>query len=86
LVDKRDYPPFFGHTGDVPSRFLNDQPPVAAADARRDAGAADCASASDADTAAATPNWFSDFLIDRAHPQTVRAHDEGVPARLHRGG
>jgi site-specific recombinase XerC len=66
LVDKRDYPPFFGHTGDVPSRFLNDQPPVAAADARRDAGAADCASALDADTAAATPNWFSDFLIDRA--------------------
>jgi integrase/recombinase XerC len=65
-VDKRDYPPFFGHTGDVPSRFLNDQPPVAAADARRDAGAADCASALDADTAAATPNWFSDFLIDRA--------------------
>ena len=42
------------------------EPPVAAADARRDAGAADCASASDADTAAATPNWFSDFLIDRA--------------------
>ena len=66
LVDKRDYPPFFGDTGDVPRRFRNDQPPVAAADARGGAGAAGCASASDADTAAATPNWFADFLIDRA--------------------
>jgi hypothetical protein len=52
--------------GDVPSRFLNDEPPVAAADAPGGAGAAGCASASDADPAAATPNWFADFLIDRA--------------------
>jgi integrase/recombinase XerC len=50
----------------VPSRFLNDEPPVAAADARGGVGAAGCASASDADTAAATPNWFCDFLTDRA--------------------
>ena len=62
-MDKRDYPPFFGDTGDVPSRFRNDEPPVAAADAP---GAASRASASDADTAAATPNWFADFLNDRA--------------------
>jgi hypothetical protein len=27
LVDKRDYPPFFGHTGDMPRRFRNDEPP-----------------------------------------------------------
>jgi hypothetical protein len=39
-MDKRDYPPFFGHTGNVPSRFHDDEPPVAAADTRRDAGAA----------------------------------------------
>ena len=64
LVDKSDYPPFVGHTGDVPSRFLDDEPPTAAADAPAGAGAAGCVSASD--TAAATPNWFSDFLIDRA--------------------
>jgi hypothetical protein len=57
---------FFGDTGDVPSRFRSDQPPVAAAEARGGAGAAGCASASDADTAAATLSWFSDFLIDRA--------------------
>jgi integrase/recombinase XerC len=50
----------------VPSRFTNDdEPPVAAADARAGAGAAGRASASGADTAAATPNWFADFLNDR---------------------
>jgi integrase/recombinase XerC len=39
---------------------------VAAADARAVGGAARCGSASDADTAAATPTWFADFLNDRA--------------------
>ena len=52
--------------GNVPSRFLNDQPPVAAADAPGGAGAAGRPSASGADTLAATPNWFADFLNDRA--------------------
>ena len=47
----------------VPRRFPNDEPPVAAADAP--APARGRASASDADTAA-TPNWFADFLNDRA--------------------
>ena len=64
----------------VPRRFRNDEPPVA--DAPGGAGAAGRASASDADTAVATPNWFADFLNDRA----TRAHDEGVPSRLHCGG
>ena len=49
---------------DVASRFLNDEPPAVAADAPGDA--AGCGSVSDANTAAATPTWFSDFLIDRA--------------------
>ena len=66
LVDKRDYPPFFGDTGDVPRRFPNDQPPVAAADTRAGAGAAGRTSASDTDAITATPNWFADFLNDRA--------------------
>ena len=48
----------------VPRRFRNDEPPVA--DAPGGAGAAGRASASDADTAAATPNWLADFLNDRA--------------------
>ena len=46
----------------MPRRFHHDQPPVAAADAP---GAAGHTSA-DADTTTATPNWFADFLIDRA--------------------
>ena len=65
-MDKRNYPPCLGDTGDVASRFLNDEPPVAAADALGGAGTAGRTSASDGDTAAATPNWFADFLIDRA--------------------
>ena len=48
----------------VPRRFRNDEPPVA--DAPGAAGAAGRTSASDADTAAATPDWFADFLNDRA--------------------
>jgi integrase/recombinase XerC len=66
LVDKRDYPPFSVTLVDVPSRFRNDEPPAAAADAPAGAGAAGRASASDVDMAAATPNWFADFLMDRA--------------------
>ena len=48
----------------MPRRFLNDEPPDVAADTA--VGAAGCGSVSDADTAAATPTWFADFLIDRA--------------------
>ena len=64
LVDKRDYPPFFGDTGDVPRRFLNDsrrrpRTPRAVPAPRLHIG-------SDGDTASATPNWFADFLNDRA--------------------
>ncbi|MGB8505223.1 hypothetical protein [Mycobacterium sp.] len=47
----------------MPSRFTDDEPPAADAP-RRDAAA--CASESDADTAAAPPHWFADFVIDRA--------------------
>jgi hypothetical protein len=50
----------------VPSRFPNDEPPVAAADPTRDTDAAAYAPESADDTPVATPNWFSDFLIDRA--------------------
>ena len=50
----------------MPSRFPNDQAPVAAADTLGGAGTAGRTSASNADTAAATPDWFADFLIDRA--------------------
>jgi len=44
----------------VPRRFRHDEPPVAAADSPGGAGAAGRASA------AASPNWFADFLNDRA--------------------
>jgi site-specific recombinase XerD len=50
-MDNRHYPPFVGDTGDVPSPFTNDEPWPADAPG----GAA-----------AATPNWFADFLNDRA--------------------
>jgi len=65
-MDKMDYPPFVGDTGDVPRRFRHDEPPVA--DAAGGAGvAAGCGSASGADaTTAPPPNWFADFLNDRA--------------------
>ena len=65
-MDKRDYPPFFGDTGGRAPPL----PQRRAAGRRRGrpggAGAAGRTSASDADTAAATPNWFADFLNDRA--------------------
>ena len=64
LVDKRDYPPFFGDTGDVPRRFRNDDA-VAAADARA-VPAPPVAHRLRRRHAAATPNWFADFLNDRA--------------------
>ena len=49
----------------MPRRF-HDEPPVAAADTPGGARAAARASASDADTLAAPPDWFADFLNDRA--------------------
>ena len=52
--------------GTCPAASATNEPPVAAADAPGGAGAAGRTSASDADTAAATPNWFADFLNDRA--------------------
>ena len=48
----------------MPRRLINNTPP--AADAPRDTDAAACASDCDGDTATATPNWFADFLMDRA--------------------
>ena len=75
LVDKRDYPPFFGHPGGVPRRFINNPPP--AAHAPRDADAAACLQDCDGDTASATPNWFADFVMDRA-TRKPSAHDEGL--------
>ena len=62
-MDKRDLP-FSAILVDVPSRFRNDEPPAVAADTA--GGAAGCGSVSDANTAAATPTWFADFLMDRA--------------------
>ena len=64
-MDKRDYPPFFGDTGERAQPL----PQRRAAGRRRGrpGGAAPpVAIGSDADTAAATPNWFADFLNDRA--------------------
>jgi integrase/recombinase XerC len=63
-MDKRDYPSFLGHTGGVPRRFINNTPP--AAHAPRDADAAARLQDCDGDTASATPNWFADFVMDRA--------------------
>jgi hypothetical protein len=84
LMDKRDYPPFFSHTGDVPSHFLNDEPPVATLDAPHGADAAVPTHESDGDTAAAMPNWFCDFLIDRATPKpsehTLKAYRQDFTA------
>jgi hypothetical protein len=72
LVDKRDYPPFVGHTGNVPIRLTNDgQPAPSAPRGARDTTAA--APESDADTTAATPTWFADFLIDRATRKPSRS-------------
>ena len=51
--------------GDVPSRFTNNDGPPAAHAPRR-ADAATSRSEPGADTAAAPPNWFADFVIDRA--------------------
>jgi site-specific recombinase XerC len=66
----------------VPSRFINDEPP--AADGPGGAGPAGRTSASDAATAAATPNWFCDFLIDRAtrkpSAHTLKAYREDFTA------
>jgi hypothetical protein len=64
-MDKRDYPSFSGHTGDMPSRFTSDDD-----DRPTAADGSGCAAAltspSEAGDDHAVPQWFADFLIDRA--------------------
>ena len=66
----------------MPSRFTNDEPP-ATAEPTRDTAAA-CTPESADDTSAATPNWFADFLIDRAtrkpSTHTIKAYRQDFAA------
>jgi hypothetical protein len=56
---------FFGHTVDVPSRFINDQPPPDLVGSGR-TDAPTSKSEPGGDHVAAMPQWFADFLIERA--------------------
>jgi hypothetical protein len=83
LMDTRDYPPFVGHTGDVPIRLTNvGQPAPSAPRGARDTTTA--AAESHADNTAATPNWFADFLMDRAtrkpSAHTLKAYRQDLTA------
>jgi site-specific recombinase XerD len=81
-VDKRNYPPFVGHTWGRAEPLPNDEPP-ATAEPTRDTAAA-CTPESADDTSAATPNWFADFLIDRAtrkpSTHTIKAYRQDFAA------
>ena len=69
----------------MPRRFINNNSP-SAAHAPRDADAAACLQDCDGDTASATPNWFADFVMDRAtrkpSEHTLKAYRQDFAAPL----
>jgi site-specific recombinase XerD len=63
-MDKRDYASFFSHTSSVLSRGNDDH--YYSALGRDESRAGPSSPSEPSDSAAAIPNWFADFLIERA--------------------